>query len=147
MKFLPLPTTIVAILLCTFVAKSQTISYAYDNAGNRISRTIVLASTQQANRANSVQRPDSTVLKENIGDRNITLFPNPTRGALGVNIQGGDPKEKIMIYLYSGNGHQLYSTQAIIGLNTVDMTTFTPGWYILRVVAGNEKREYKIIKE
>lgn len=143
MKFRHLSVTIVTLLFCTLFANSQTISYTYDNAGNRTSRTIVLS----AQKAKGLQRPDSTVLKENVGERNITLYPNPTKGALGVNIQGGNSKEILMLYLYSGNGHQLYSSSASEGLNTVDMTGYSPGWYILRIVAGNEKREYKIVKE
>jgi hypothetical protein len=93
------------------------------------------------------QPTDSVVIKETIGERTIKVFPNPTRGALGIEIQGGDPKHEIRLMIYSGAGAVLYNQPATEGLNPIDMTQYPQGWYILRVVAGTEKREYKIVKE
>jgi len=59
---------------------SQAISYGYDQAGNRVSRKIVsLGSPQSAK-----QNIDKTVVTEPLGERTITMYPNPTKGALDI---------------------------------------------------------------
>ena len=134
------------LLLAAFSFQSMaqnTVSYTYDQAGNRISRTITLGSSS----IKRYQPTDSVVIKESIGERTIKVFPNPTRGALGIDIQGGDPKQELRLVIYSGAGATLYNQPATEGLNPIDMTQYPQGWYVLRVVAGTEKREYKIVKE
>jgi hypothetical protein len=66
---------------------------------------------------------------------------------LGIDIQGGDSKEELSLIIYSGAGAVLYNQPATEGLNSIDMTQYPQGWYVLRVLAGTEKREYKIVKE
>ena len=118
--------------------------YDYDMAGNRISRKVITIPSQGIKR----QEPtDSVVIKETIGERTIKVFPNPTRGALGIDIQGGDSKQELRLIIYSGAGAVLYNQPATEGLNPVDMTQYPQGWYVLSVIAGTEKREYKIVKE
>lgn len=131
------------VLFTTITLKAQNkVAYDYDMAGNRTARRII--TLQQAKRH---QPTDSVVIKETIGERTIKVFPNPTRGALGIDIQGGDPKQELRLQIYSGAGAILYNQPAIEGLNPIDMTQYPQGWYVLRVVAGTEKREYKIVKE
>ena len=140
-------TILLLLLLAAFVFQNMaqnTISYTYDNAGNRISRKIITIPPSGIKRH---QPTDSVVIKETIGERTIKVFPNPTRGALGIDIQGGDPKHELRLQIYSGAGAMLYNQPATEGLNPIDMTQYPQGWYILRVVAGTEKKEYKIVKE
>ena len=135
------------LLLAAFALQGETqntVTYTYDQAGNRLSRTIIFA---PMNAKRNHQSTDNVVLKETLGERTIKVFPNPTRGALGIEIQGGDPKHEIRLMIYSGAGAVLYNQPATEGLNPIDMTQYTQGWYVLRVVAGTEKIEYKIVKE
>jgi hypothetical protein len=80
-------------------------------------------------------------------ERTITVYPNPTRGALGVEINGGDTEEDLRLILFSGQGVQLYNSNAQPGINPIDMTAYPKGWYILQVQAGESKKEFKVIKE
>ena len=132
------------VLFSTFyIAAQNTISYTYDQAGNRISRTITLG----PGNVKRHQPTDSVVIKETIGERTIKVFPNPTRGALGIEIQGGDPKQELRLQIYSGAGAVLYNQPATEGLNSIEMTAYPEGWYVLRVVAGEKQTEFKIIKQ
>jgi hypothetical protein len=66
-------------LLAAFALQSMaqnTVTYAYDQAGNRVSRTTTLA---PMNAKRNHQSTDSVVIKETIGERTIKVFPNPTR--------------------------------------------------------------------
>lgn len=132
------------VLFFTLPVQAQnTVSYTYDQAGNRLTRTIILGQSNVKRH----QPTDSVVIKETIGERTIKVFPNPTRGALGIDIQGGDSKEELRLIMYSGAGAVLYNQPATEGLNPIDMTQYPQGWYVLQVVSGTEKREYKIVKE
>jgi len=131
------------VLICILPSLAEDkVAYDYDMAGNRTARRII--TLQQAKRH---QPTDSVVIKETIGERTIKVFPNPTRGALGIDIQGGDSKQELRLMIYSGAGAILYNQSATEGLNPIDMTQYPQGWYVLRVVAGTEKKEYKIVKE
>jgi len=131
------------VLICILPGLAEDkVAYDYDMAGNRTARRII--TLQQAKRH---QPTDSVVIKETIGERTIKVFPNPTRGALGIDIQGGDPKQELRLQIYSGAGAILYNQPATEGLNPIDMTQYPQGWYVLRMVAGTEKKEYKIVKE
>lgn len=123
----------------------QEISYTYDQAGNRISRKVVDLKSNKVK--SNFSSTDSVVVKESIRERTITVFPNPTRGALGIDIQGGDSETEMRLILYSATGTVLYNRPGKQGINPVDMTNYPQGWYILLILSGNEKREYKIVKE
>lgn len=138
-RLLAVFTILAAVNLQT---NSQTISYDYDYAGNRVSRRVV--SLPQSIKS---QPTDSVVVEDMLGARNILVYPNPTKGALGVEITGGDWDEDIRLILYSGQGVMLYHANANQGINPVDMTAYPKGWYVLRVQAGEKRKEFKVIKE
>ena len=137
-----LPALLILLAAVIFQCNSQTISYDYDYAGNRISRKVV--SLPQSIKGQPV---DSVLVEDMLGERNILVYPNPTKGALGVEITGGDWDEDIWLILYNGQGVTLYHAKAQQGINPVDMTAYPKGWYILRVLAGEKKKEFKVIKE
>lgn len=90
---------------------------------------------------------DSIIVKETIGDRNIKLIPNPLKGALGVEVWGGDSDQELRLIVYNESGSALSVQVATEGLNPIDMSQYPKGWYTLRVVTINDKKEFKIIKE
>ena len=122
---------------------SQTISYGYDQAGNRVSRKIVSLGSPQSAKQNT----DKTVVTEPLGERTITVYPNPTKGILSIEIKGGNIEEVIHLYIYNGQGAMLYSAVAQQGLNPLHLTNYPSGWYILRVQSPENSKEFKIIKE
>jgi len=138
-----LPVLFILFAAVIFQTNSQNISYDYDFAGNRISRKVVPLPPQGAKK----QVTDSVVVEDILGERNILVYPNPTKGALGVEITGGDWDEDIRLILYSGQGVMLYNANAQQGVNPVDMTAYPKGWYILRIQAGEKRKEFKVIKE
>ena len=140
------------ILFLLFMAFSlsgfsqQIISYAYDNAGNRISRKVIdLTVTPNPTHVKKGADPEPVV--EQLGERKITVFPNPTKGSLAVEIVGGDEKDELSISLYTATGQQLLSKSVQAGTTPINMTTYPKAYYVLRVQAGEKYTEYKIIKQ
>ena len=117
------------------------ISYDYDVAGNRISRKVVTLPPPQSVKQHP---PDSIAVDDMLAERTIRVYPNPTKGALGVEITGGDWDENIDLILFSGQGIRLYHAKAHQGINPIDMTVYPEGWYILRVQAGEQRKEFKV---
>ncbi|HLP06210.1 MAG TPA: T9SS type A sorting domain-containing protein [Paludibacter sp.] len=123
-------------------AAQNTVKYEYDNAGNRTLRKIVTY-----NPAPVKKGQDPAPVEEQLGERQITVYPNPTKGQLAVGITGGDPKDPLRILLFNADGRQLYNQKVEPGTTPIDMTRYAAGWYVLRVQAGDRQTEFKVIKE
>ena len=135
--------TIVFLFSLSALAQGQSVDYAYDNAGNRTSRKVVsLAQT-----APKKHTEDPAPVVDQLGERTVKVYPNPTKGALAVEITGGDEKDDLQILLFSAQGTQLQTLKAITGKTPVNMLAYPSGWYILRIVAGKEIKEMKIVKQ
>jgi len=120
------------------------VSYAYDNAGNRISRKIVLIGSNP----NHVKKSaEPAPVDDQLGERKITIYPNPTRGALAVEITGGNDKDAIQLILFSAQGVQLQNVKVGANITPVNMSAYSSGWYVLRVQAGEKATEFKIVKQ
>jgi len=120
------------------------VSYAYDNAGNRISRkTVTLAKAQAAKKSSETPAP----VNDQLGERKITIYPNPTKGALAVEITGGNDKDEIRLIVFSAQGTQLQNLKVTASTTPVNMSSYPSGWYILRVQAGEKVTEFKIVKQ
>jgi hypothetical protein len=127
------------------------VSYAYDAAGNRISRTIVLQ--QSMMRAMSMPDFDSDETWEEekpfvdfLNDLQVKIFPNPTRGQLAIEITGADG-ENVQITVFSARGELLLTKQATASARTaVDLSAFSTGNYILVLTINGTNQQYKIVK-
>ena len=132
------------LFLSLGVQAAVTISYTYDAAGNRTARTYSVSAAVQLKKPLEEPIP---IEEEKVGERTIRVYPNPTKGALGVEILGGNEQEKIRIQLYNLKGTQIQNLPVYSGINTINMFDCTAGMYILRLVSEKETIEYKIIKE
>lgn len=147
-KTVPFYLLLLIFILFTLTGVSDNIvSYAYDNAGNRISRKVVDLNSNPSHAKKDTTAVLAPPVIEQLGDRAISIYPNPTKGALAVDITGGNVKDELRILLLSSQGVQLQMIKAVIGRNTVDMQVYSTGWYILRIQAGDKVTEFKIIKQ
>lgn len=123
---------LIVIKLQSISVSSQSISYSYDQAGNRIARRVINLPPAPAKVTSNAA--DSVNVTEEISTFTIRIYPNPTRGALMIEMQGLDDREdSAKLLLYSNQGILTHSLQAQNGLNPVDMTPLPAGWYILRI--------------
>ena len=132
------------ILILSSGMAQNIVSYAYDNAGNRISRKVV---PLNSNPSHVKKSDESTPVVDQLGERKITVYPNPTQGALAIEITGGDTKDEIRFILFSAQGTQLQNLKVTATITPVNMSSYPVGWYILRVQAGEKITEFKIIKQ
>ena len=81
-----------------------------------------------------------TGTKEIIQKTSVKLFPNPTTGT--VIFESNEEIELIEIYSLTGQ-----KVNSFTNTNNIDISEFTPGIYIARVIAGNKIATKRIIKE
>jgi hypothetical protein len=146
----PIVYTSLFLLLFSAYCAAQSVEYVYDSAGNRTLRRIIVMSSSQSEQLRS-EKEEDTNPEENevqpaeadvIAGLTVSIYPNPTRGLLVVEVQGGE-QDKLPLALYDSLGKQLINRQIGRGYNRLDLSTCLAGWYILCI--GD--REYKIIKQ
>jgi|ERR1035437_2487691 hypothetical protein len=136
------------INLYTKIAAQSTkamVSYDYDYAGNRVARTVIFVSTSDGVKQN--KNVDPQPVKEQLGELEITIYPNPTKGMLQVVISGMKPNDTYNLNLYDLQGKPLFLKAGQSDKTLLDMASYVPGSYILRVQAGSKIKEFKIIKQ
>jgi Secretion system C-terminal sorting domain len=84
---------------------------------------------------------------QNMSNRVIKIFPNPTHGDLLVEMSGANPKEELRIQQYTAQGVVMENKQVTEGSNPQDLSSYPDGVYILRIVGSATGLEYKIIKK
>ena len=137
--------SVLFILILSGNGYAQTpIRYEYDRIGNVILRYKI--SVQNLQR--TIQEKTSGTNPEPIAGKAMKVYPNPTRGVVKIVFSGMGDAIDIQTRLYNSKGSLLKSE---IGNSSapisIDMSSYPPTWYILKVSAGKEAKEFKIIKE
>ena len=141
MKSIPLITI---LLLLTARLQAQKVCITYDKAGNRTNRTICLKSKEATSDSVSIAKIPIT---ENMGEMVITLYPNPTKGQLKIQITNKTCETEGVLELYDLSG-RLVIVQKTVGESTMlDISRYPLGIYLMRIRACDKVSEWRIIKE
>jgi len=135
---------------------SQTLSHVefdYDAAGNRYQREVIYLkstaadTTQQLKESYLGQAADSVEYKSSIGSRQITIFPNPTRGLLTIAMEIPGDDRPVKLELFSLAGESILQRTIRQPKTTVDLSGQPAGSYILSISLAGSHRSWKVIKE
>ena len=133
---------------------AQTVSFGYDNAGNRTSRTRPLPKSTLDTTVVSEEEIKKELAEqeqkfgfESLAEGQVKVYPNPTEGAMMVKLQNISNAEGIQLQLYNLSGSLLKTKQMGSTLEEFSLYEYSSGVYILRVSRNDEKLEYKIIKK
>ena len=153
-------TTIILILTTTAIfaqLNGYTVEfnkYTYDATGNRIKRefqSIYYPPFKPPGGLSSstTKSSENTTLitaKETILDKIITVYPNPTKGNLQLQIENYN-NEPITAVFYTNNGKQIKAQNINSSISELDITKQPKGIYYLQIIINNESREFKVVKE
>ena len=145
------------------LADGEKISYAYDAAGNRISRTIVSlpavlksAGMEENEEGQDEAVKEETVSSETIGDEvditqpemEVRLYPNPTQGPFTVELNNVPENASGHIYLLNSQGRAL-DRKDIRSERKIDfdLSGEIPGIYVVTIQLGDAVSTCKIIKK
>jgi hypothetical protein len=149
--FILMPAVFLAGIAC-----AQAVRFAYDPAGNRISRTVVLSTSanapalqqEQEEAQEEAQTPPQPFVEQLTADLQVRIFPNPTGGLLNIEIAGlTSDDDPVQIALFAQNGQQLLTLQTAGALTPADLSAFPAGMYILRLTVRGKAETYQIIKK
>ncbi|MCM1296914.1 MAG: T9SS type A sorting domain-containing protein [Muribaculaceae bacterium] len=121
---------------------SQTISYGYDAAGNRIKREIII-DTQE----NPSKKTQKITPIESLGDKTIKIYPNPTKGILKVEVSDCTEADNVTLTIYNSSGANLKTITVQEPTTTIDITDYAQGIYFMRIQILDKESTWKIIKE
>lgn len=126
-------------------------AYGYDGSGNRTAREKVITLKSADLMADSLSNPSAkTADKEIFGDsvekRQITIYPNPTKGIVNVEIglEGGD---NARITVFDLRGRMLVGLKGIGRFTDIDLSNQPMGTYLMKISIGNKTTTWKIIKQ
>jgi hypothetical protein len=137
-------------------------TFEYDLSGNRVGRkTIVLSSSQSMAQQSAPNRASSA--KGNAEDENedlldkfytgklnesdVVIFPNPTKGALAVEIRNKNPEIPHQITVFNINGSIVFQKNNIGKFTEIDLSARPSGVYLLRISSQNSFITWRVIKE
>jgi len=128
-------------------AYAEQISYAYDKAGNRIKREIVINTRDYGTRATDGKDMKDIFYSEMLSEKEIRVYPNPTVGDLSVEIIGYEDADKCSFQIFDMSGSRIASASAESPVTHVDITGRPDGLYILNIVINGKQSSWKIIKK
>ena len=131
---------------------AQLVKYRYDASGNQVSRekTIMLGSLPGpgSGSGETVTKVEIPSYEDLFNERKITIYPNPTKGMLRIDITGDELPGDAMIFIYNSSGTTVRQMNKITESNIVDISSQPTGVYIMRVIIDKEQvSTWKIIKE
>jgi YD repeat-containing protein len=130
------------LLAATAIATAQ-VSFGYDAAGNRTSRTIRLTRNSLAAKAAATPEPATEALDGVL----VKIYPNPTRGELEVDLAGLPETAGGTVGIYTMQG-RLVLEQPVSHLRArLDIAAQPAGTYLMKIDAGGRNTTWKIIKE
>ncbi|MFH0893950.1 MAG: T9SS type A sorting domain-containing protein [Bacteroidota bacterium] len=162
------PLLILASLLLSSLLPAQNIAplnqqkyveYTYNAAGNRETRQIIylalktIDTTQTSGSAaaeegTTATNPEQTTpYTETLGATTISVFPNPTQGQLNIQVSNLPEGSSGSLLLVDQTGRTILTQNQIKPSQKMDLSGLGKGIYFLQVVMGNEKKEWKIVRE
>src|SRR5512133_2903549 len=129
-------------LFTSFSVKGQqAISYDYDNNGNRIKRHVVILKSAIIDPADTVkydEQLEKEIQEEPLGEMILHIYPNPTKGAVVVEISGKPEENAVDYSLYNLAGKLLQNKREYESQIRIDLTAYPAGIYILKLKTGEK---------
>lgn len=139
---------LVGVLLTENSYAQSKIEFGYDDNGNRDSRKVIVLNTKSATIPpdSLLAKKDIIPLNDKVGLQRTMIYPNPTKGMLRIDFPDlGD--QLPIIRAYDQSGRLIVQKTALSLGNEIDLTAYPPGFYMMVIQIGQEKKDWKIIKE
>ncbi len=130
--FLIFPVLLLSCLFCKDLSAQRCLVFYYDSDGNRVQRFVT-------DNCEDNREYDEIQEFEIDKDENLTVYPNPTKGTFIITLPDNDISLSSTCVLYGINGVKLFECN-ICGKETIDISEFPSGVYLLRVT--NEVEVY-----
>jgi len=142
-------TSIWLIIGLSLYSQQPAIEYTYDGAGNRTHREVIYIGEKKDNTktGKTDNESDKLTWSEKIGEYEISIFPNPTKGELEVEITGIKDATATRMELFSTAGEMIFSSDKLKGQSRLDLSGRQAGTYVLKIILDNRVSTWKVVKE
>jgi hypothetical protein len=154
MKTIQLLIILTYIILQTNTITAQNFIYTYDAAGNRIQRQVIYLKSAQVNKQQPQENQTTGIVQDVVGEQKITIFPNPTKGKLGIQFHHSDNtafnhsgNSGNLIVLYDLSGKTVAQKEINSQFCEIDLTGVRTGIYVMRIRMEGKAQEWKVVKE
>lgn len=135
------------LLLGNLTGMAQTVyEFGYDAAGNRTSRSVILLKSANIPADSLMAKQSEKPFEDLIGERQIKIYPNPTKGLLRVEVPLDD-EAQATLEVYTARGALLRKLRVVDELTEINLSSQPSGMYVLRILVGAQSSEWKIIKD
>ncbi len=131
----------------------QSVEFAYDENGNRVSRSLVVELLRSGAGDLMVNNSKNKELKENLaiedtgtGEISAIVYPNPGKGLLKVDITNMPLSSKSELALFDISGNALILKRNFESYLEIDISHFKDGIYFMRIKINEKVFDWKIIK-
>ncbi len=135
---------LMAVLYLHGVSYGQIVTYAYDNSGNRTSRTLTV-SKGLSNEIDS-SKINTEKITEQVGEQSIAVYPNPVKEDVTVEIAGYEETLDGSITLIDQGGRLIINQPQISTRNTINLSRYSKGVYFMIIKIGTKQTKYTIIR-
>lgn len=115
--------------------------YTYDASGARTTRMY-----SQNFVLGQAKRGDTTETKTLVGSYEVSIFPNPTRNLLKLNIAGLKADLPAQVSIIDMSGIEIFNKQFRSSENIVDFSSYPNGVYLMTLLIGDKSETYKVMK-
>lgn len=133
-------------LLPVMSSAQDKIGYAYDAAGNRVKREIVMPASKAMAKQQTFNFQNQ-VFSDMLHEHSIKIYPNPTDGILKVCISGLKSTDKYSLGIYTTQGAQIMADDVSTDNFDTNISNQPAGIYLLRITVNNNSTTWKIIKK
>lgn len=135
-----------AVLFSVNAHAQTNYGFTYDASGNRITRAVILLKSASIPGDSLQAKQDQKILEDQVGLQKTRIYPNPTKGLLKIDFPSLSQSEAT-ISVYNSTGKLIVRKSASSFGNEVDLSAYPSGFYVMTILIGQEKKEWKIIKE
>lgn len=87
------------------------------------------------------------VFTDKLNESDVIIYPNPTKGALAVEIRNKNPQTQYQLTVLNFNGSIIFQKNHIENYTQIDLSSHPKGVYLLRIFSQDRFITWKIIKE
>lgn len=144
-------------LIITPAIAQHTFQFAYDNAGNRVQRKIIVTpENERRGRPGTTATGKETDEEKGSTDNafvdpklnyTVKVYPNPVQDKLTIEFVDSPTEVVISYYLSDNTGRVLFTKDNVAGRDQVNLAAYQPGVYYLSITDNNKKQyKYKVLK-
>ena len=139
------------LLLLPFLSFGQEkIGYAYDAAGNRMKRELVLPVRHSKSKQRTA-KPASSDFSDQFTGHTVTITPDPTSGMVRVRLSRLSATDRCTVAAYTSQGAEVYTaSSATDGSDVdlqVDLSHQPAGVYLLKITVNDHTSTWKITQK